>query len=100
MKDIVVSCLPASFRVVSSCACTCRVRSSSSTFDSRAATLADVTDALADDGDDALADLPCTAIPRSERMDFSGASCTYRKIVSPECLAMILILFVSRPRAA
>ena len=100
MKDIVVSCLAASFRVVSSCACTCKVRSSSSTFNSRAATLAVVKDELANDGDATFTGLLCKAIPRSERMDFSGSSCMYRKIVSPECFAMILILFVSRPRAA
>ena len=76
------------------------VRSSSSTFDSKAAISADVAGEIDDDEEVDFADLPCKAIPRSERMDFSGASCMYRKMVSPERLAMVLILFVSKPKAA
>ena len=62
--------------------------------------MADVAGETDDDEEVDFVDLPCKAIPTSERMDFSGASCMYLRIVSPECLAMILILFVSRPRAA
>ena len=100
MKAMVVSCLAASLRVVSSCACACRVPSSSSTFDSRAAILVDVAGETDDDEEVDFADLPCKAIPKSERMDFRGASCMYLRIVSPERLVVILILFVSRPKAA
>ena len=76
------------------------MRPSSATVASREAMRIESLAPRVNELEDEDAAVSLAAMPRSESIDFSGASWTYLIIMSPEWRASSLILFTSSPTAA